>query len=511
MPDSKKSAAYSVDRLLPYLFLCTVGPSVTAASNLYVVRHLMCRYYWIRKGVSDPPMPGDERCNDRNVEALAGSVMAALATLDGIASFLSSSYVQNLSDRFGRRPLLIGLPLLATVSTASILIAYFVKDPTIVWILLAMNGIFVAANTKTTFLPGLCVADVASDEARTRFYSRMEAIALLGPGTAFIISALLSRYIPVIALPYYIALGTQVTAGLYAYCFIPETIHAREDKEEEEGDDGPDGEGSDGQSEMEGILPETLAAPIKPLKLLIPHRHEAGGRIHWELCVVALSLLMTTAGTVFIATASLLFLSDKFNFAPENNAWMLAFLTFSRFFYLILLFPFVVRFGRAAFNKIALWRAKRKRNEGERRPLLARVDTTTRQEDANHFDVLLAFVSVVIDAVSLGLVSLSISYQQVMASFFIMAFGAGDNPTFKSVFVSFAPPEHASEALAALDMVFSIARLASPPLLGSLYAAFIKVGRPEMLFLTAGGLCAIGALLFIPLIFARQRNKPKAS
>ena len=38
-------------------------------------------------------------------------------------AFLSTSYVQKLSDRFGRRRLLITLPLVATISTAAIMIA----------------------------------------------------------------------------------------------------------------------------------------------------------------------------------------------------------------------------------------------------------------------------------------------------------------------------------------------------------------------------------------------------
>jgi len=42
------------------------------------------------------------------------------------------------------------------------------------------------------------------------------------------------------------------------------------------------------------------------------------------------------------------------------------------------------------------------------------------------------------------------------------------------------------EALAALDMILSVAKLASPPILGGLYAAFVEVGRPEMMFLAAG-------------------------
>ena len=90
----------------------------------------MCRYYAHQEGQPTPRLT-DVVCGEADVHALAGSVMAGLATLDGIcctlrphtsaesAAFLSSGYVQTLADRYGRRPLLIALPLLATISTVS--------------------------------------------------------------------------------------------------------------------------------------------------------------------------------------------------------------------------------------------------------------------------------------------------------------------------------------------------------------------------------------------------------
>ena len=129
--------------------------------------------------------------------------------------------------------------------------------------------------------------------------------------------------------------------------------------------------------------------------------------------------------TIFIATASLLFLSDKFNFQPEGNAWVLAFLTFSKFVYIVLIFPLLQRSGRRAYH----WYNTRRR--GETKPLLSRMDSVgNTPEEANHFDVsvnvtsrllftvqvILLFVSVCFDAVGLILVSLSKSYKQALVS-----------------------------------------------------------------------------------------------
>lgn len=89
----------------------------------------------------------------------------------------------------------------------------------------------------------------------------------------------------------------------------------------------------------------------------------------------------------------------------------------------------------------------------ERQPLLNNEDggsqsgstKESKQEEANQFDVILLFLSVCIDAVSLVLISMSKEYKHALIAFGIFALGAGDNPTYKSVFVASVPEEHASE------------------------------------------------------------------
>lgn len=100
---------------------------------------------------------------------------------------------------------------------------------------------------------------------------------------------------------------------------------------------------------------------------------------------------------------------------------MLAYLTFSRFAYLTLIFPFLLRFGRKLFHRIA-------RTEDEERRPLNQSQPSKETDEANHFDVrtikpsspqvLLAFMSVTADAISFILVALSTSWQQVIACTF---------------------------------------------------------------------------------------------
>jgi hypothetical protein len=55
----------------------------------------MCRYDQARNG-GNAPAPGDEVCNSPTVGALTASVMAALATLDGICCKSCDAYDMRL-------------------------------------------------------------------------------------------------------------------------------------------------------------------------------------------------------------------------------------------------------------------------------------------------------------------------------------------------------------------------------------------------------------------------------
>ena len=177
------------------------------------------------------------------------------------------------------------------------IIAYLFPHPVLPWILLAANGIFITASTKSLFVPVLAVSDVASEEQRTLFFSRLEAVSLLGPGTGYVVSALVSRYVPIVLLPYYLALGFQFSAAVYAFFCIPETLKGSR-KDETDSNEEEDNQESDGGMFPEVVeeVVEAVVEPIKPLALLLPHRDKETGRFEWRLSLVTLSLLSNTIG-----------------------------------------------------------------------------------------------------------------------------------------------------------------------------------------------------------------------
>ena len=153
-----------------------------------------------------------------SLTAQSGSGLIAIA-------FLSSSYVHNLADKHGRRPLLIILPILATLATSSMIVAcescvylhltwltgrHRAKYSMSISMAWTNDSVWHGScwfSTECSYRPRLNPSlslryasrmlrvtnrgelfartrDMLT-YIRTRFYSLLEAVSLLGPGFAY--------------------------------------------------------------------------------------------------------------------------------------------------------------------------------------------------------------------------------------------------------------------------------------------------------------------------------------
>ncbi len=77
--------------------------------------------------------------------------------------------------------------------------------------------------------------------------------------------------------------------------------------------------------------------------------------------------------------------ADRNYLADEicQNAWVLAYFTFSRFAYLILLFPLIVKFGRKVYDGYR----RKVRKQSDERAVLIPTTEEDKEGESNHFDV----------------------------------------------------------------------------------------------------------------------------
>ncbi|HUD50767.1 TCR/Tet family MFS transporter [Parvibaculum sp.] len=138
-----------------------------------------------------------------------------LAVVYALTQFFCAPIMGSLSDRFGRRPVLL-LALLA-FSADYALMGF---APTLAWLFV---GRFVAGITGATFTPAYAfVADVSAPEDRAKNFGLMGAAFGVGFVVGPVIGGLLGEF--GVRAPFFAAAALALLNMIYGYFILPETL-----------------------------------------------------------------------------------------------------------------------------------------------------------------------------------------------------------------------------------------------------------------------------------------------
>ena len=133
------------------------------------------------------------------------------------AQFFFGPLLGNLSDRFGRRPLLL-------LAILGLLLDYILQAlaPTLAWLFVgrAISGVCGAS----WIIANAYIADITTPEERARYYGLMGAAFGLGFVLGPAIGGLLGEYGP--RVPFYAAAAISGLNLIYGYFVLPETLDA---------------------------------------------------------------------------------------------------------------------------------------------------------------------------------------------------------------------------------------------------------------------------------------------
>ncbi len=140
---------------------------------------------------------------------------AVVTIVYGIANFFGSPVLGRLSDRYGRRPvLLIGFTGLA--------LSFFVTGAaTALWMLLVVR-VFSGAMQANIAVANAYMADITPPDQRARSFGKLGAMI----GMGFILGPVMGGLLGAIDLhlPFFVAGGLAVLNGLYGYFVLPESL-----------------------------------------------------------------------------------------------------------------------------------------------------------------------------------------------------------------------------------------------------------------------------------------------
>jgi len=83
---------------------------------------------------------------------------------------------------------------------------------------------------------------------------------------------------------------------------------------------------------------------------------------------------------------------------------------------------------------------------------------------------------------------------------FVLPLGAGTGSAAKGTMLQMCTPQERVDALSAISLLESIARLSTTSLFGIVFSVFAEIGRPNLTFAVNAAVAVVG---FVVLLFAR--------
>jgi DHA1 family tetracycline resistance protein-like MFS transporter len=133
----------------------------------------------------------------------------------GIANFFGSPILGRLSDRYGRRPVLL-------IGFSGLALSFFVTGAaTALWMLLAVR-LFSGAMQSNVAVANAYVADITPPADRAKAFGKLGAMLGLG----FILGPVFGGLLGGISLhlPFFVAGGLSIINWLYGYFVLPESL-----------------------------------------------------------------------------------------------------------------------------------------------------------------------------------------------------------------------------------------------------------------------------------------------
>jgi DHA1 family tetracycline resistance protein-like MFS transporter len=160
-----------------------------------------------------PPLVGTFTVNQTDQAWWYGAIMLAF----GIANFFGSPILGALSDRYGRRPILL-------VGFCGLALSFFVTAmATALWMLIVVR-LFTGAMQSNAAVANAYVADISPPEERARRFGLLGAMFGLG----FILGPVMGGVLGAVDLhlPFYVAGALALVNWLYGYFVLPESLPA---------------------------------------------------------------------------------------------------------------------------------------------------------------------------------------------------------------------------------------------------------------------------------------------
>lgn len=472
--------------LPPFLMMALAfGGSITPKINL--ILELVCRQYITERQMADPGFTmapvdffnGDnDQCRIPEVQARVSIFTLWGSLIAGLLSAVTSPKLGALSDRYGRRPILV----FTSVGTilAEIITIFAAKYPETfpVYFLLvgfALDGLF-GSFIVAMAIANSYAADCTPPQLRNVAFGYFHGCLFTGLAVGPIIAGYLVKWTGQIVVVFYILLAVHTVFVLFIGIVVPESLTkkrqdaAREKYAMDLAAQGPI---------VDWIYYVRHFNLLGPLKILYPTGPHASPALRWNLIVLAAVDTIAFGVAMGSMTVVLIYTNYEFGWKTYESSRFLSIVNSCRVFCLIVILPILTRLIRG------------------------KVDMKKKNTGSDMFDLSVIRIAILFDTIGYLGYALSRQGDLFIMSGVVAAIGGIGSPTLQSALTKHVPNDQTGQLLGASGLLHALARVIAPTVFNAIYAA--TVGKfTQTVFVC---LCSTFGLAFIISWFIRPHGE----
>ena len=463
--------------LLPAFFPFCLAFGGTLVPRTYLVLDLICQDYLSDRAVKDPTfkfMPvifGSEnpQCRDPHVQSLVARFQLYQSLLAGVFSAVVSPYLGALSDRVGRRKVIV----FATLGTfcaevITIIVGTHAGEISVYWILIGylLDGLC-GSFTTSMALSFAYAADCTPPERRNVAFGYFHGTLFSGIALGPILAGYLIKVTGSIILVFYVALGCHVFFILFLLLAIPESVSKERQMYATE------------KYRQKMLAPEyeTWLRTIKnynlfePLSILWPKGEGSSPKLRKNL--VLLAAIDTTMFGVAMGTLQIILIYAEFRFGWDavKSSMFLSAVNTCRVLALVVGLPLLTRLVRGPLKK-----------------------ESSRQRGADRLDINVIRCAILFDLVGyVGYATVQTGGLMIVAGM-IASLGGIGSPTLQSTLTKHIPSDRTGQVLGATGLLHALARVVAPTIFNLIYSQTVGV-FPQTVFVCLASVFVLAAMM----------------
>lgn len=515
-----------------------------AAIAYYRIVDLVCRNYFADRQLADPAFTftpvvlgaDNPQCNVPSVQKEVATFTLVLSVLTGVLSALTAPKLGSLSDRYGRKRLMVVASCGGVLNEIiTILAARFPEAVDYNWLILGafFDGL-AGSFTAGSLLSHSYTSDCSPPSRRGVNIGYLHACLFTGLAVGPLLAGYFVKWTGTLLSIFYVTLGCHVFFIAFVYLAAPESLSKKRQKlarEKHRAEQAAAAErlqatllpgflsrtaaGSRAAADTAGFVvgsragrasPTWLTAllsanPLAPLRILAPGG-QGNAALRWNIVLLAAidTIILSTA--MAAGTVTVLYSEYMFDWGTLEASEFVSVTSFVRVVVLMCLFPLV----NYVFRVRPMRRRHRKQWEADA-DARARAAAGTGAEAASSSSSVVVETNAGADNLDVWLIRVALSSDLVgligyilvrtpglfVACGIVTAFGGIGSAVIQSAITKHVPAERVGSLLGALGLLHALGRVFAPILLNGLYAATVE-SFPQAFFVLLASLFGLALL-----------------